>query len=238
MTSDLYDDYRAFKGWTDEGAGGDAATYANIVAASGKPGTLALLELGFGDGSFMDWAKAAGHEIAGLEIIPEARDAVAARGHEAYLDGDEIAGRARFDAIIAIDVLEHLDAAGFRSLFDLARRVLKDDGVIVGRFPNGASPFFGRYQYGDMTHDKPLSAGSVGQIALRDGFRVVRALNPRPLPAGAGARLKRGAAYLLRDMVEIVLGLAYFGYRSPMDPNVLVVLGRAPGEGRAPAQDR
>lgn len=232
MANELYDDYLAFKGWTDVGAGGDPAIFADITAAAGRSGPMEILELGFGDGSFMDWARDAGHRIAGLEIIPEARSAVVARGHEAYLDGADIPGEARFDAIIAIDVLEHLDAEGFKALFDLAHRLLKADGVIVGRFPNGGSPFFGAYQYGDMTHDKPLSAASVGQIALVHGFGVLRALNPRPLPAGLGPRLKRQAAYSLRDVVEIVIGLAYFGYRSPMDPNILVVLGRLPKQDR------
>ena len=36
MAAGLYDSYQDFKGWSAVAAGGDPATYANLLAASGK----------------------------------------------------------------------------------------------------------------------------------------------------------------------------------------------------------
>jgi len=81
--------------------------------------------------------------------------------------------------------------------------------------------------YGDLTHERPLIASAVGQWAGPEGMRVVRSFNPRSIPPGLGRRLKRRAAYAVRDLIEIGLGFIYFGYRFPMDPNVAVTLTRA-----------
>jgi hypothetical protein len=228
MAAALYDSYRDFKGWSDEAAGGDPATYANLLSASGKTGALDVLEMGFGDGSFLDWARGVGHRVAGLEILQSSIAAAVSRGHEAYPSADEIPAGRSFDVILLIDVLEHLDQAGFDGLMALADSRLKPNGVIVARFPNGQSPFFGAYQYGDFTHHKPLSPGAVEQIVRPRGYCVIRAVNPRPMPKRLVPWIRRKAAYLFRDLVEMVLGLAYLGHRTPMDPNVIVTLGRKP----------
>ena len=227
MSHGLYDHYVEFKNWSEVPQESGTPTFATLVDSTGKQGKLDLLEIGFGDGSLMDWARGAGHRITGIEIIPELVEMVRARNHEAYLTGDALLGDVKFDVIIAVDVLEHLTLEQFSAFFSLADRVLKSDGVVVGRFPNGDSPFFGRYQYGDYTHDKPLSWRSLHQIAVPHGFEVKKALNPRPLPRSFNSRLKQKLAYLVRDLTETILGFAYLGYRTPMDPNIIAVLGRA-----------
>ena len=228
MSRALYDNYVEFKNWSDGPKQGETASFANILDSVGRSGTLDLLEVGFGDGSFMDWARDSGHKIAGLEIIPELVEGARDRGHEAYLITQDMTMDRGFDAIIAIDVLEHLDVSQFGDFFTLSEKVLKNNGVVVGRFPNGDSPFFGRYQYGDYTHDKPLSWRALHQIAIQHGFQVAKAVNPRPRPSRFASRIKQQLAYLVRDAIETILGFAYFGYRTPMDPNIIVIMCRRP----------
>lgn len=189
-----------------------------------KRGALNILEIGFGDGSFLDWARGEGHNVAGTELIPECVAAAKARGHDARLASDVSFSDDHFDVIVALDVLEHLDQSGFESLAALAHRTLRPYGVIIARFPNGDSPFFGQYQYGDFTHGKPLSSGSLMQIMSPLGFELARAVNPRPVPKNFTPKLKRKLVYMLRDLIEIGIGFAYFGYRTPIDPNILVVI--------------
>ncbi|HET9428657.1 MAG TPA: class I SAM-dependent methyltransferase [Allosphingosinicella sp.] len=224
--SGLYASYVDFKKWSVQPQQGEGAVFADLIASAGKSGKLDLLEIGFGNGSFMDWARHSGHNIVGIELIPDLVELARGRGHEAYLNHEGLPGCDRFDAIIAIDVLEHLDLSQFRDFFKVADQVLKKGGVIIGRFPNGDSPFFGRYQYGDYTHDKPLSWRALHQIGISDGFEVKRAVNPRPLPTAIRSRLKQRLAYGLRNLIETVLGFTYFGYRTPMDPNIIVIMGR------------
>lgn len=228
--NDLYSTYTELKGWGAEASNIDPVTFAYVLRAARMCGKLRILEIGFGDGSFMDWARGAGHEVTGLEILPECVAAARARGHDACLASDGLFAKVGFDVIVALDVLEHLDQPGFNDLTELAHRCLRPDGLIVARFPNGDSPFFGRYQYGDFTHRKPLSSRSLMQIMGPLGFELVHAFNPRPTPVKLRAKLKRRLGYLVRDLIEIVLGFAYFGCRTPMDPNIVVIIKAKPAE--------
>lgn len=229
----LYSRYNDFKGWSEVGAPIQPEVFETIVAATGKSGALDMLEIGFGDGSFLDWARAAGHRISGAEIRPEAVESARARGHDVFLGAPD---SRPVDLVVAIDVIEHLDRAGFSSFLETARSVLKPDGLIVARFPNGYSPFFGRFHHADMTHGRPLTGQSVAQMAMLSGFRLVREQNPRPRPRGIGRSIKAWFAYRLRDLVETILGHLYFGERFPMDPNILVVLAPGPASPSIPPE--
>jgi len=226
----LYASYTAFKTWSMASEAARPEDFESLLRDAGlAPGPLDLLDYGFGDGAFLDWARSAGHRVMGAEILPEMVAAATARGHRAIQADtlDQHLGETRFDAIVLLDVLEHLDRPAFRALLALAHKSLKPGGMIVARFPNGDSPVFGRYHHGDLTHERPLSAASVGQLAAPEGMTLVRAFNPRPVPPNALKALKRRAAYAARDVIEIALGLIYFGYRFPMDPNVAITLMRS-----------
>lgn len=216
--------YGQFKEWSHPKYH-TVAAFENLLAAAGKAGPLAILEFGFGHGRFLDWAREAGHQVSGIDILPEAIAAAQLRGHDVHL-AEAAASLGPFDLLLAMDVLEHLDQPQMFAFFDLAVAVLKDDGCIVARFPNGASPFSGYYQYSDLTHQSRLTPRAIQQLAMIKGFRLVRALNPRPVPKTFRGRIRARAAYVLRDIVETVIGYAYYGHRFPMDPNVIVVLAR------------
>lgn len=223
-SDDLYRNYDAYKGWSDLPVQVPPEVQQNILDIAGRHGKLRILEIGFGDGGFLDWAASAGHQVTGFEIRPEAVDAARSRGHEAYVGSAQIPP---VDLIVALDVLEHLSDEQLLDFFSSADRHLLPKGRIVARFPNGSSPFFGHFQYGDRTHQRPLNADMLKQVSMLRGFAVVHAANPRPVPQGFGAKVKFRLAYLIRDVFETVVGLAYFGHRMPMDPNIVVVLERS-----------
>jgi 2-polyprenyl-3-methyl-5-hydroxy-6-metoxy-1,4-benzoquinol methylase len=220
----LYDDYVAFKGWEDDAPAGSPDDFAALLAFARKRPPYRLLDIGFGRGDLLDWAKSQGIETHGVEIIPELVERAKARGHRARSGELSTLPAAQFDVIVATDVLEHLTVAQLQKMLADVRRLLKDDGVFIARFPNGQSPFSGPYQNGDLTHVLCLTPGAVRQLAGAAGLAMAGAYNFRPKARGLSG-LKRRAAYLLRDMVETIVGVAYFGYRMPMDPNVVVVLG-------------
>jgi 2-polyprenyl-3-methyl-5-hydroxy-6-metoxy-1,4-benzoquinol methylase len=225
----LYKSYASFKNWGQAEGVDRPEDFAHLLRDAGLPPTgLDILDFGFGEGLFLDWARSAGHTVTGVEILPEMVARARGRGHKALLaeTADQELGAAGFDVIVLVDVLEHLTREDFRSLMILARKVLKPGGMVLAQFPNGDSPLFGRYHYGDLTHERPLTALAVGQWALPEGMTVVHAFNPRPVPSQLTRALKRRAAYLVRDLVEKALGMIYFGRRFPMDPNVAIILMR------------
>jgi 2-polyprenyl-3-methyl-5-hydroxy-6-metoxy-1,4-benzoquinol methylase len=219
----LYDDYIAFKGWEDDRLSTDSKDIAALLALARKPQPYRLLDVGFGRGELLDWAKSQGIETHGSEIIPELVERARSRGH-GVVQGDlkqlEAGG---FDVITAIDVLEHLTVEQLSALLADVRRLLMPDGVFIARFPNGQSPFSGPYQNGDLTHVRSLTPGAIRQVAGSAGLALDGAYNLRPHASGFRG-LKRRAAYAFRDAVETLIGFAYYGYRFPMDPNIVIVL--------------
>ena len=221
----LYEGYAEAKGWTGQESAAQFPFFDHLAALAGmKPGRL--LEVGFGEGCLLDWAKARGYAATGNDILPSMVEAARNRGLDVRL-GELKAGDFpdhSFDWIIAMDVLEHLTTNQIIGHLTLFRALLKRGGRVVARFPNGASPFFGVHHYGDVTHVTHLSPESLGQLAAHAGMVVSRELRLRPYPPGIGAKAKRWLSYRARDAIELLAATAYYGRRLTLDPDATVVL--------------
>ena len=232
----FYTDYAQRKGWSGVGTPEDTAYFDHLAAQAGIGEAGRSLEIGFGDGHLLDWARARGQDIEGVEIIPDMVEAARGRGHAARL-GPLKPGMfpsARFDFIFVMDVFEHLTTAELLDLLGLCRDLLKPQGRLIARFPNGKSPFFGDFQFSDITHLSCLTDASLDQIAEKAGMRVTRTIIMRPYPRGLRARAKRWFAYRLRTVFEIAVGLAYYGKRTSLDPNAVVVIEPAVAHSAGP----
>jgi SAM-dependent methyltransferase len=226
--SSFYGVYSAHKRWGGGDAVGDVDRYSVTFGRLGLEGCVAILEIGFGEGRFLDWAKRRGHTAEGVEILPEMVDHARTRGHVVHLgpvhqleqDGP------RFDLIVAFDVIEHLTLSEILDLLNSADRLLKDGGRIVIQFPNAGSPFSALYQSGDVTHRCALSADLLQQICPTRGWAVSQYFNARVTSSRFVKRLKWIVAHRVRDLLELIFGFAYYGIRCPLDPNIVVVLER------------
>lgn len=225
--------YAAWKAWTPDAptATRNAIFAAEIARAKIRPGSR-ILEIGFGEGTFLDWARDHGYACEGLEINDELVAAARRRGHKCYRGStrDVLSmGAEPFDAIVLFDVLEHMEFDDIFTLFDDLHRLLGPDGKIIARFPNGASPFGRAFQHGDATHVTALTGSLVSQIGQATGFEMISERNAArdATRHGAGFRnsaLVRRAAFLARDIIQFTLSMVYFGRNMPMDPNLTVVL--------------
>lgn len=102
-----------------------------------------------------------GTELNG-ELVRQARQtgyrAVSAAELGSYADNS-------FDLVVEIDVFEHVPESELISLISEIRRVLKNEGGLIARFPNGDSPFGLPYQNGDPTHATTIGIGKVRYLA-------------------------------------------------------------------------
>jgi 2-polyprenyl-3-methyl-5-hydroxy-6-metoxy-1,4-benzoquinol methylase len=191
-----------------------------------------LLEIGFGEGLFLDWAKHAGYRISGVEINDDLYTLAKQRGHEVFLGNTQTVLQGvkhEFDAVFLFDVLEHLTLEDISDLFGFLKTVLKENGTILVRVPNGGSPFGRLLQHGDATHETVLTAPKLQDIAQLSGLEVQKAFNgARTLRSGAHKnRILKSIAYIVRDIVQVIIGYIYYGENIPLDPNLTVVIGHA-----------
>jgi 2-polyprenyl-3-methyl-5-hydroxy-6-metoxy-1,4-benzoquinol methylase len=224
-----YGEYFSAKGWENVVSESHFSYFDQMAKRVNLRAGHRVLEVGFGSGAFLDWCRERKMEVVGIEILEDSLVRAKARGHQVLsgpLGEETLDGVQGFDAIAAFDVVEHMTLAEIRSFFNASLPHLKKDGIYVLRFPNGSSPVVGSIYFSDITHRTLLTAGSLETIVRPFGLTIKTSFNDRSLPKGAVAVARRLLSHIMRDCVETILGLAYFGRRLPMDQNLCVVLTR------------
>ena len=224
--SNDYAGYSDWKAWDAAGFMAPAPHERGYYAAelrghgiAGKP----VLELGFGNGGFLAWARDQAAIVHGTELQPD----LAARGAAAgiIIEPADLASllpdaEAKFALVAAFDVFEHLEIATLPGLLATIAELLEDGGLLVARYPNGQSPFGRVHQHGDLTHRATLSAGIMRQLIADLPFDAVHLGNPA---RGPGA-VEQARALLHRGL-EIALQRLY-GHDTPLGPNSVAILRR------------
>lgn len=157
-----------------------------------------MLEVGCGDGGFLETAQARGWETAGVDVSAYAVSAAASKGVRAV---QGTLGRAgfpvhSFDAAVCADVLEH--AADPAELLRQAHRVLKPQGILYISLPNiasvhyrlmGAACRFNHRNYFLLPyHVYHFSPATLERLCSRCGFRIARFRRTQSAYPGRGLR--------------------------------------------------
>ena len=232
----LYDNYREWKKWEEGDTSLDRSNvFAKEIRRANIQADARILEVGFGQGLFLDWAKSSGYHPVGIEIDPAAVQQATGRGHQVYLsDIRDVCEHTTsdFDLIVLFDVLEHMTLAELVAVFKLFSRILKPTGRVLARFPNGGSPFGRLYQYGDATHQTVLTGSLIHQIALTAGMQLIaqydaaRSLVPKDRKGLKNIKIAVKLVYWICDLVTSTMSLMFFGKRIPMSPTMTVLVGK------------
>lgn len=231
--ANLYTGYAQWKHWEGDFRASDRdARYFEAEFSGIDLHGRRVLEIGFGNGSFLAWAREQGALVAGTEIDEAMLGHARAHGFDAYPAALDVlaAAASRFDLVVAFDVFEHWDKDSLIANLKHIARLLKPGGLLLARFPNGHSPFGRVHQHGDITHQTALSKSSIEQLAGMTGFTVVRVSNAASVPVRRGmwSALKHHWRKRRRAQVERTIGKLYGIGRLPLDPNLTAVL-RKPG---------
>lgn len=226
-----YDSYQRLKGWDEqpfmEPLPGDRMFYDHYLGSLDLAGAK-VLEVGFGNGNFLGWAKAKGATVYGTEIQEAAIAKAQANGVQVLpldLAESQEALLGQLLVVAAFDVMEHLTMAQNAALLAAAATMLKPGGMLIARFPNGESPLSLPIQHGDRTHVTVMSIPIVEQMIPDLPFDVVYAGEPfRTLTGGVLSRLVRRVQNLLRTLVTRLIWMIYG--KIPLYANAVVVLRR------------
>ena len=209
-----YEGYSKWKRWDPNNWGSFPKKKAREfrLLAGTEVKDLRLLEVGFGKGSFLAWAKSSGAYVFGVEKEPLMLAAARERGFSVSDNlFRDFEGQA-FDLIVAFDVLEHLTVDEIDRFFDFVSSSLNIEGTLVIKVPNGACPFALGMQNGDLTHLTCLTVASLRQVLSRHPLTITR-VRPHlaPLPGGfAGVRslLQRFSRKLYSKIAEFMWDLS------------------------------
>jgi 2-polyprenyl-3-methyl-5-hydroxy-6-metoxy-1,4-benzoquinol methylase len=222
--------YTEWKDWREEDFGKPSeaeARYfdAEIARRVARPSEAALLEIGFGNGALLGWARSRFRSVGGVEqntlLIERARQA----GFEAHESIEAFPARPEYDAIVAMDVLEHLTSDEIEALLKQIELRLKPGGCFIARFPNGDSPFGRINQHGDITHINAIGGMKMTYFADRSRLKLEYIAAPAwvPQPTLRG-RLEQRWERGLRFLFEKAVASLYLPHRMSFDMNLVAVL--------------
>ncbi|MHC5795224.1 class I SAM-dependent methyltransferase [Lacisediminihabitans sp. FW035] len=174
-------DYVEWKGWVDQTpfghlSAGEAAYFSSeLKGVHVKPdGIRDVLEIGYGNGSFLAYCRSMGWNITGTELDAGLVKAATDSGYEVFAADQmaQLAGRS-FDLIAVFDVLEHIPQEAIPAFLIELTRALREGGRILFRFPNADSWLGNPLQNGDPTHVTAIGYLKMTFFALQSGLEVV-----------------------------------------------------------------
>jgi 2-polyprenyl-3-methyl-5-hydroxy-6-metoxy-1,4-benzoquinol methylase len=184
----------------------------------------ALLEIGFGEGRVLAWAKERGAIVTGVEVNLWSREEAVKAGVpllEAITDTRE----GQFDVIVAFDLFEHLEMPELRVHLEACARALRPGGLLFMRYPNGQSPLGRHDQYGDGTHKLVLSRPIVDHAAAGLPLTTTRYAGAYRVTGTGVKGVARAARKTAQDIVQCALS-ALYGKRLILAPVVTQVMRR------------
>ncbi|MGB9601419.1 MAG: class I SAM-dependent methyltransferase [Limisphaerales bacterium] len=143
-----------------------------------KNKNAAIYEAGCGPGAFLLFLKSLGYtNISGSDFSENQIKLAQANGLnvkqadsivdlESYPDDS-------FQCVVAIDFIEHLSKESAMKFLRHSSRVLKKDGRLIMRMPNGDSPFVGRNLFNDLTHQWAYTTVAMAALLRISGFSKI-----------------------------------------------------------------
>jgi 2-polyprenyl-3-methyl-5-hydroxy-6-metoxy-1,4-benzoquinol methylase len=220
----MYESYDDWKSWTNlfSPSSHEIDLYSKEFSAI-RLLNKDFLDIGFGSGALLQWARSHGALVAGIELQEKLINAAREAGIKTFSNVSEVPDSS-FDLVTAFDLLEHIQKDQLPHFLDNLFRIIRPGGVVVVRFPNCQSPAGLVTQFGDHTHVTMLSGPIVTYLMEQAGFVSVSykgALIMRSL-----SMINRVIRKLLKPITFTFLFLyriVLFDRNTPLTPNVILV---------------
>ncbi len=238
-SEDCGEDYSNWKKWSPETWGGLSKRKEGDFSAQIRksktifPPQSCVLEIGFGNGSFLAYGAKRLWEIQGTEINAGLVKRATQKGYRVWQTANlKLFPDHYFDLVCAFDVLEHFQQNDLlRFLLDI-KRILKCGGICIARFPNGDSPFSRFLQHGDPTHMTTIGSSMARYLALQLEVEVVYlGAEIMTLRTDLPAFVYRLMVVPIKKLMNIILNVLFspHDYKAFCSPNLIWILrtGRA-----------
>jgi 2-polyprenyl-3-methyl-5-hydroxy-6-metoxy-1,4-benzoquinol methylase len=189
----------------------------------------AILDAGCGYGALLLFLQNEGYtNVHGVDLSTEQVAVAHSLGLHNVRRGnvlDEVSTGAPWDAIVMLDVLEHLTRSEALSLLHVAFEHLNPGGVVIARTPNVDGLFGTVLSFGDITHELHLNVLSARELMAATPFSDVGIHGVDPVGGALSVRLVRAIALpIVRIMARLVAVAAGVSWKMVMwQPNMVIV---------------
>ena len=163
-------EYMEWEVWRQETVWDDNRRYDMLKEiCTGKD----VLEFGCGNGGFLKRIKGVAKNVAGIELMDEARENIAREGIEVYKTLDSI--DKKYDIVCTFMVIEHLNNP--EEIIRKVSNILIDGGTLICETPNLQDALISKYRcaaFEDFTywskHVVLFSSATLERLMVRNGF--------------------------------------------------------------------
>ena len=170
--------YIKWKDWNEESFGFtsklEKVYFDNIIRLLKLNQSAKILEIGFGNGSFLGHMDRLKYKCDGVESNKKLVKAAIQNNFSACDSISQINKKSRYDLIILFDVLEHIDSKETEAFLGELSLYLKDTGSIFMRFPNGSSPLGLGNQHGDPTHCNIITLSKLNYWCSTSNLKIMQ----------------------------------------------------------------
>jgi SAM-dependent methyltransferase len=157
--------------------------------------SAAIADVACGNGMLLYLLKSLGYtQLSGVDISPE-QIVLARQVISNVTQGDAIAflqaHPLAFDAIFAMDVIEHFGKDEVLTFLDRAAGALRPGGRLVLQTPNADSPMFNNVRYGDFTHEGGFTPEGLARLMHLAGLRDPQARETGPVVRGPASLARK-----------------------------------------------
>jgi SAM-dependent methyltransferase len=178
------DNEGSYRGFEDTFRGSEAFVADRMLPYLGVLRDKApVLDVGCGRGELLGLLSAIDVAASGVDLDASMLERCRAKGLDValgdavdVLDSREVGS---LGAVTSFQVVEHLELATLRKLFEAAHRALRPGGVLVAETVNPHSPGALKTFWLDLTHVRPLYPEAMLFLALESGFQEARILFPQ-----------------------------------------------------------
>lgn len=173
-----------------------------------------ILEIGCGWGKYLYHLKSQGFKkLYGVDISSEQ---VKTAKEKLFLENVEKKDaleylkktKEKFQVVILIDVLEHLEIEYIMELMDLISNRLNSGGLVLVQVPNGIS-LFNPILYSDLTHKRSFTVKSLNQLVKNTKFTLVTFQELAPFPHGFKSSIRFVLwKFLVKPLIQIYMLIA------------------------------
>lgn len=173
------EDYSGWKGWLTEQpfgvlTAGEREYFDREMRSVVRinPNIATVLEVGFGNGAFLQYCADRSWAVVGTELAPELVTAGRAAGFMTFASDLNAIQDGEFDLVVAFDVFEHIPQDDSVAFLSALATKLKPSGVILLRFPNSDTWLGNPLQHGDPTHVTEIGYIKLTNFAFRAGLEI------------------------------------------------------------------
>jgi cyclopropane fatty-acyl-phospholipid synthase-like methyltransferase len=149
---------------------------------------IRILEVGCGNGLFLSFLKSKGYlNLTGVDISSQ-QVKIAKQMVDNIVEDDAVNymlnSKEKFDLIIGLDIIEHINKEKTFDFLDAACKSLTENGRLILQTPNAESPWSGQCMYGDFTHEVFFTPSLLKKLLNRTGFENVEFRETGPVVHG------------------------------------------------------